>query len=406
AEAAIVDDILSTLRCLTGDEELAFDLGDFLYLPSIGEGITFTDDEGADLAAEELPAWLACSQSLYWAQQGGVNCSGLELLYFYHSDYLGSVEFVTDMRGEAYQFFLNTPWGENLENQFARNYTAFSSRFRFNGKEWDEETGNFYYGARYYDPKVSIWLSADPLAGEAPHLTPYRFSFNNPLNVVDPDGLFEDEWDFDISSGALTWVSSKGGQETQYVNIVDSEGFIIGEGSVSGNKVFAYRLIDGVFITNMDQEFDDVNYNRNSEYNYNTYEFKLRREYLSNDTPIRRAIIAKERDGKAFAISYGGEEAYYGYQVMRLRMMMDAIELSASWEQPGARNIRRFKSLGTMVKPAGTSVSGLTGSRGARASTGLNSWTMFLKANKGKYSGTNWMSKARNDYYKSNYYRP
>ncbi|MCR9155593.1 MAG: hypothetical protein NXI09_15920, partial [Bacteroidetes bacterium] len=46
AEAAIVDDILSTLRCLTGDEELAFDLGDFLYLPSIGEGITFTDDEG------------------------------------------------------------------------------------------------------------------------------------------------------------------------------------------------------------------------------------------------------------------------------------------------------------------------------------------------------------------------
>ncbi|MCR9155581.1 MAG: hypothetical protein NXI09_15860 [Bacteroidetes bacterium] len=189
AEAAIVDDILSTLRCLTGDEELAFDLGDFLYLPSIGEGISFTDDERADLAAEELPAWLACSQSLYWAQQGGVSCSGLELLYFYHSDYLGSVEFVTDMRGEAYQFFLNTPWGENIENQFARNYTAFSSRFRFNGKEWDEETGNFYYGARYYDPKISIWLSVDPWATEYPSFTPYNFVENNPIHLIDPTGL-------------------------------------------------------------------------------------------------------------------------------------------------------------------------------------------------------------------------
>jgi RHS repeat-associated protein len=56
-------------------------------------------------------------------------------------------------------------------------------------------TGNYYYGARYYDPKVSVWLSVDPLAVLAPNLTPYRFSFNNPVNVVDPNGLFEDPKD-------------------------------------------------------------------------------------------------------------------------------------------------------------------------------------------------------------------
>ena len=92
------------------------------------------------------------------------------------------------MRGEPYQFFLNTPWGENLENQFAKNYTSFSSRFRFNGKEWDEETGNFYYGARYYDPNISVWLSVDPLAHKYPSLSSYAFVANNPIIFVDPDG--------------------------------------------------------------------------------------------------------------------------------------------------------------------------------------------------------------------------
>jgi len=202
--AGVWQDLNANMQCLFDDAELSFG-DDMLYLQSIGEeSIVFDDGEGGEISEPtELDPTLACEQSLYWANVGGVNCATVELIYFYHPDYLGSVEFVTDMRGEPYQFFLNTPWGENIENQFARNYTAFSSRFRFNGKEWDEETGNFYYGARYYDPKVSIWLSVDPLAGEAPHLTPYRFSFNNPLNVVDPNGLFEDNFVFDENGDFL-----------------------------------------------------------------------------------------------------------------------------------------------------------------------------------------------------------
>ena len=74
------------------------------------------------------------------------------------------------------------------ENQYAKSYTSFSSRFRFNGKEWDEETGNYYYGARYYDPKVSVWLSVDPLAHKYPAWSSYNFVMNNPLLFIDPDG--------------------------------------------------------------------------------------------------------------------------------------------------------------------------------------------------------------------------
>lgn len=48
--------------------------------------------------------------------------------------------------------------------------------------------GLYYYGARYYDPKVSIWLSVDPLAEKYPFVTPYNFVENNPLRLIDPDG--------------------------------------------------------------------------------------------------------------------------------------------------------------------------------------------------------------------------
>ncbi len=50
------------------------------------------------------------------------------------------------------------------------------------------ETGNYYYGARYYDPKISVWLSVDPLAHKYPSLSPYNFTENNPIMLLDPDG--------------------------------------------------------------------------------------------------------------------------------------------------------------------------------------------------------------------------
>jgi RHS repeat-associated protein len=58
----------------------------------------------------------------------------------------------------------------------------------YNGKELDEETGLYYYGARYYDARVSVWLGVDPLAEKYPNTTPYAYTANNPISYVDPDG--------------------------------------------------------------------------------------------------------------------------------------------------------------------------------------------------------------------------
>jgi RHS repeat-associated protein len=67
--------------------------------------------------------------------------------------------------------------------------TYYRTPFKFNGKELDEETGLYYYGARYYDPKISIWLSVDPLAEKYPDESPYIYCGNNPIVFIDPDGM-------------------------------------------------------------------------------------------------------------------------------------------------------------------------------------------------------------------------
>ncbi len=78
------------------------------------------------------------------------------------------------------------PFGEEMAAQHAGG--AYATRYKFNGKELDPQTGYYYYGARYYDPVVSRWLSIDPLAEKYPGLSPYNYTANNPVMLVDPDG--------------------------------------------------------------------------------------------------------------------------------------------------------------------------------------------------------------------------
>jgi RHS repeat-associated protein len=67
----------------------------------------------------------------------------------------------------------------------------YHSPYKFNGKELDDETGFYYYGARYYDPRISIWASVDPLAEKYPSYSPYNYCANNPVKYIDLDPWFE-----------------------------------------------------------------------------------------------------------------------------------------------------------------------------------------------------------------------
>jgi RHS repeat-associated protein len=72
-------------------------------------------------------------------------------------------------------------------HQWNANTYAFTSPYRFNAKELDPETGLAYYGARYYQNKMGIWLSVDPLAKNT--LQQFQFNHNNPVMRIDPNGL-------------------------------------------------------------------------------------------------------------------------------------------------------------------------------------------------------------------------
>ncbi|MDD2964218.1 MAG: RHS repeat-associated core domain-containing protein [Bacteroidales bacterium] len=108
------------------------------------------------------------------------------VIYYYHPDHLGSNTFVTDMVGLPYQMFVNLPFGETMAEQTSTRY--FQNPYKFNGKELDAETGLYYYSARYYDPRGSLWLGVDPLAEKNNFESPYVFVHNNPLIYIDPDG--------------------------------------------------------------------------------------------------------------------------------------------------------------------------------------------------------------------------
>ena len=109
--------------------------------------------------------------------------------YFYHPDHLGSSSLITDGTGALTQHIQYVPFGEVFVEE---RTNSRSTPYKFNGKELDEETGLYYYHARYYDPRLSVWLSVDPLAEKYPNVGSYVYCMSNPVIYIDPDG--RDGW--------------------------------------------------------------------------------------------------------------------------------------------------------------------------------------------------------------------
>jgi RHS repeat-associated protein len=120
-------------------------------------------------------------------------------LYFYHPDHLGSTSYVTTRLGKVSQHVEYIPFGEILLEEHSGKDVM---PYKFNAKEFDDETGLYYYGARYFDSKLSVWLSVDKplidgtyLRGEhdggvynSYNLNSYSYCRQNPILYVDPDG--------------------------------------------------------------------------------------------------------------------------------------------------------------------------------------------------------------------------
>ncbi|HRB72393.1 MAG TPA: RHS repeat-associated core domain-containing protein [Flavobacterium sp.] len=139
--------------------------------------------------------------------------------YYFHPDHLGSSSYISNAGGTVSQHMEYLPFGETLVDE---HINSISSPFKFNGKEKDEETGNYYYGARYYDPKLSMFISVDPLAektGDA-----YGYCYQNPIRFTDPTGMSASEGDF-----------------------INEKGVVVGSDGIKDGKLYLIKTTKGDF---------------------------------------------------------------------------------------------------------------------------------------------------------------
>ena len=108
-----------------------------------------------------------------------------EETFFYHSDHLGSTSYITDAKANITQFDAYLPYGELLVDEHS---SSEEMPYKFNGKELDQETGLYYYGARYMAPIISLFLNTDRFREKYPFLSAYNFCKGNPIKFKDING--------------------------------------------------------------------------------------------------------------------------------------------------------------------------------------------------------------------------
>ncbi len=166
--------------------------------------------------------------------------------YYYHGDHLGSSNSITTKAGAVHEHLEYFPYGETWVHKLLAK--AESLPFKFTGKEYDPETGWFYFGARYYDARLSRWTAVDPAldkyfpnpndfdtehdyfwyleqdaSAKLPgiggvfnsiNLDMYHYAGQNPVKLVDPDGeaIFIPPAVYGIAVGAAYLAATPAGQ--------------------------------------------------------------------------------------------------------------------------------------------------------------------------------------------------
>jgi len=135
-----------------------------------------------------------------------------EDVQYYIKDHLGSTRCVKNNDGQIIEAYNYRAYGSVIDLIQGPN----SVREKFTGKEFDQEGGvnggsgidSYYFGARYYDPEVGVWLATDP---QGQYWSAYTYCGNNPIMIVDPNGeLGWFTWGIDKDGLTIGWQFANG----------------------------------------------------------------------------------------------------------------------------------------------------------------------------------------------------
>ena len=182
-----------------------------------------------------------------------------EETFFYHSDHLGSTSYITDDKANITQYDAYLPYGELLVDEHS---SSEDLPYKFNGKQFDEETGLYYYGARYLNPMTSLWYGVDPLAEKYPNVNGYCYTMDNPIKYLDPNGKQSENsiilarnplggyYFTPAAAHLLHLVSGVNEQQILFANVIFEEtGILNGSIGTAGSSLTAGKDPDHAIIT-------------------------------------------------------------------------------------------------------------------------------------------------------------
>ncbi|NGO54716.1 SpvB/TcaC N-terminal domain-containing protein [Allomesorhizobium camelthorni] len=121
----------------------------------------------------------------------GKDGTARQLIRYQFGNHLGSASLELDRQARVISYEEYAPFGSSTY-QAVRNQTETAKRYRYTGKERDEESGLCYHGARYYAPWLGRWTSVDPAFLAAQEGQPvdqtYQYVSDRPIVASDPDG--------------------------------------------------------------------------------------------------------------------------------------------------------------------------------------------------------------------------
>ena len=156
-------------------------------LNQAGQPVTEMTQDGATMQWQHTNVW--ADGQLIATYQAATTSSGQPTsnLHFLLNDWLGTRRAMTDYAGVREQTCTSLPFGD------AESCTPTPTEQLFTGKERDSESGNDYFGARYFASSMGRMLSPDPVGGSLANpqtLNKYAYVLNNPLRYTDPTGLY------------------------------------------------------------------------------------------------------------------------------------------------------------------------------------------------------------------------